>query len=101
MIPIESKVEPITKDSKIMNDLNEHLKAKYCLSYNKGYALYKEGTTYALYLHLNNSTMPMIIAGDYANDEEFTKYLIKSMDERRLFTVKYFQLYKTDKHGNV
>ena len=92
-------VEQQPKDgSYIIDELNKMLNEKYSLIYNKGYKYYEEDGEYSLYLYMNNQDRPIIFSGQFDNIEVFKDYVLKEMDRRKLFVVKYFNLYRVDQN---
>ena len=91
-----AELDYVDKDSPIIEALNKYLMDTFCVYYDKGYKLYKNGNIYTLYLNMNNPDRPIITAGEFESDEAFTDYLIKDMRRRGLFRNEYFTKYRVD-----
>ncbi len=80
-------------------DLESKLKCyiieKYEVEYNKDLPIEVEGTNYICTFYLGNDwRRPLIIQGDFDNDDDFYTFICKEFDSRRLYTVWFSRLEK-------
>ncbi len=90
-----SETDP-SSNTYIMDSVNKWLSETYGVYYNKSYKIFIQNDEYSLYLYLNNQDRPVILAGQFLNDETFIEYLKKEMAARRFFFYEYFIAYGTD-----
>ncbi len=76
----------------IIDNINKHLLNKHNMLYKGKMSVEKEGDSYTLLLNLNNQDRPLVIAGEFDSDEEFTTYANKELDNKKPFLTEYFIL---------
>lgn len=80
----------------IIECVKQHLLNKHGIVYTGKMELEKEDSSYTLRIGLNRDVRPIIIGGEFPDDESFTRFINKELDSRRMFLTEYYTIKMTD-----
>lgn len=82
-------------------ELKQYILERYCYEYNSQIYIEKNDTSYVLTFALNRENKPLVIGGDFSDDESFLSYVKKEIDKRRFFLLQVFKISNLDNYPDT
>ena len=83
------------RSTDLESQLKQYFRVKYEVEYNKELPVYVEYTHYEVLFYLGGDLKrPLVIQGDFDNDDQFLIFMKKEIDNRRLTSVWFSKLEK-------
>lgn len=83
------------RSTDLESQLKQYFISCYEVEYNKELPVFVDGTSYICHFYLGNDWhRPLIIQGEFDNDEQFLCFMKKEIKERRLHSVSFSRLEK-------
>lgn len=98
-------MQTIFSNNEFTTRVRNYLLERYGVVYDAQF-VYTAGTDfnpnqYSLAWLENNQDKPMIMVGDFEDEDSFFNYVCKEIDTRRFFLKKVFVLVRTDSKGRT